>query len=876
MTEGRVAAFAELLRELRTDAGLTQEDLAAAAGVSVRAISDLERGVNHSARKDTARLLADALRLSGQARAGFEAVARGRDRWPGERPMDAPHRSAATRTLPRDVASFTGRERELERLIADVAATGSSRVVEICAIAGMAGIGKSAFAVHAAHRLAAQFPDGQIFLPLHGHTPGQRPVEPFDALASLLQSTGVDAHHVPGDLEGRAGMWRDRLAGKRMLLLLDDSAGHDQIRPLLPGSTGCLVLVTSRRHLTALEDARLISLDVLPPADATALFTRLADRPDLDPADPAIDKVTKLCGHLPLAIGMLARQLHHHPAWNPAGLALTLATARDRLALMTAENLSVAAAFDLSYQDLDAGQQRMFRRLGLHPGPDFDAYVAAALDGSSLDATRSRLGALYDLHLVAEPAPGRYRFHDLIAEHARALATTDTADDCSQAIPRLLSYYLHTAARSGQHLARRTRSTEPVLSDQPVFDAPALASTADCVAWLHTERVNLHAAVVRAAADHPTYAVALSTAMHSYMRHHGPWDQALALDRIALEAARRLGDSDGEASVLTDIGDIQFLDDDYRAAEASLAQAIGLCRSTGNQLGQANALAILGYIQYVTGNIGAASTSLTSALNTMQILGELLGEAGTLAYLSHVQIAKGDYSSAIEGLTRAVEITSRIGHRVRNAGMINFLGNAQQAAGDYRAAITSQTQSLQLYRELSNPIGMANATRDLGIAQLAAGDYVSAATSLSQALQQQQTIAHRVAQAKTRRHLGALRAMTGDQSAAISEATHALHLYRSLGHKLGEAEALNDIGDMCLVRDEPEKARSAFEQALMIATSIAAPLEQGRAHEGTGRCQLLDGDQAAGSTSLRFALTIYQRIRSPNADRVQAIIDERD
>jgi transcriptional regulator with XRE-family HTH domain len=229
-------AFAGALRKLRTDARLTQEELAEAAGVSLRSVSDLERGRVTIPQKDTVRLLADALHLIGPARARFEAIARGRAVTDG---------AAATRTLPYDIASFTGRERELQDLVD--AANGAGRVVSIHAIGGMAGIGKTAFAVHAAHRLADRFPAGQIFLPLHGHTPGQEPVDPVDALASLLLTAGVAAAQIPSGLEARMALWRDRLAGQQLLLILDDAVGSEQVLPLLPGAGGNMVLITSRR-----------------------------------------------------------------------------------------------------------------------------------------------------------------------------------------------------------------------------------------------------------------------------------------------------------------------------------------------------------------------------------------------------------------------------------------------------------------------------------------------------------------------------------------------------------------------------------------------------------------------------------------------------
>ena len=370
--------------------------------------------------------------------------------------------AVALRTLPRDTAAFTGRTRELDRLVAAVSETAAAGgVIGIHAVDGMAGIGKTAFAVHAAHRLAARFPDGQIFLRLHAHTAGQRPVDPAEALATLLLTTGVAPQQIPPGLEARSAAWRGHLAGKKMLLVLDDAAGSDQVRPLLPGAAGCLVLVTSRRRLTALEEAAPISLGTLPPGEAADLFVRLAARPGLQPADAAVAEVTGLCGYLPLAIRLVAAGLRHHPAWTVTDLAAELATARDRLAAMQAEDVSVAAAFDLSYQDLTAGQQRLFRRLGLHPGTDIDAYAAAALDDTDLQATRRRLGELYDHNLIGEPARGRYRLHDLLREYARARAAADDAADNQAAIGRLLDYYLHTAVTASRHIAWRTSIAGP-------------------------------------------------------------------------------------------------------------------------------------------------------------------------------------------------------------------------------------------------------------------------------------------------------------------------------------------------------------------------------------------------------------------------------
>lgn len=285
MAERHLLSFATLLRQLRAEAGLTQEELAEMAALSVRSVSDLERGVSVTARKETARLLADALNLTGPSRAMFDAAARGiaasdTRASTGQAPAAAASGPvpavAAVHALPRDAASFTGRVPELDQLMSELESAldeeGSGRVVGVHAIDGMAGIGKTTFAVHAAHLLSPRFPDGQFFLPLHSHTPGQRPADPAAALGTLLLTTGIAAKEIPDGLDARTMMWRNGIADKRVLLVLDDAASHEQVRPLLPGTPGSLVLITSRRRLAALEEATSISLDMLSPDEAAQLF----------------------------------------------------------------------------------------------------------------------------------------------------------------------------------------------------------------------------------------------------------------------------------------------------------------------------------------------------------------------------------------------------------------------------------------------------------------------------------------------------------------------------------------------------------------------------------------------------------------------------
>ena len=833
MTAEPALSFAGLLRRLRTGARLTQEELAEAAGVSPRSVSDLERGINRTARKDTALLLADALSLTGQVRVLFVAAARGRapaadvlaaGGGPAEGGGSA---AAATRTLPRDIGSFTGREAELSRLLAALSgAAGDGGLAGIYAIDGMAGVGKTTLAVHVAHRLAGRFPDGQFFVPLHAHTAGQQPVDPADALASLLLTAGVAAQHIPPDLEARAALWRDQVAGKNILLLLDDAAGHEQVRPLLPGIAGSLVLITSRRRLTALEDTTVLSIDTLNPADAAALLSRLADRPDLGQDADATAEIARLCGYLPLAIGMLGRQLKHHPARGAPEVAADLASARDRLAVMRAENLSVAAAFDLSYRDLTADQRRLFRRLGLVPGPDIDAYAAAALDETDVETARGRLDELYDHHLISEPAAGRYLLHDLLRQYSRALAAQGEPADAGAA--RLVNYYAHVAAAASKYIATWTTAGDRPPPGDPPGSAPKIASADEAAAWLDAQRPNLHAAVGFAAEAMPRYAVAIATAMGGFLRSRGHWDRAARQYQTALSAAHRAGDRPGQAGTLDELGLLQQLRGDYPAATATLAQAAALYRDLGDQPGQAHALNHLGLVHQDTGDYQAAAASHRQALALARAAGDPLAEA--------------------------VSLTD--------------LGQVQQLTGDYPAAVASHRQALAMFRSLGSRFDEADALCQLGFAARAMGDYPAAASYLQQGLEQFRDLGDRLGQAWALHGLGHLQRATGDYQAASASFSQVLRLYQDLGSRHGVTKVLNSLGGLSLATSAAEEARRYHGQALAIAREIGTHSEEADALAGIG-LSFLPGRPAEAAAPLRGALAIYQRIGSPDAQRIE-------
>ena len=819
----------------------------------------------------------------------------------------------AMRTLPRDIASFTGRQQELAQLAE--AAAGAGGVVGIHAIGGMAGVGKTAFAVHAAHNLAPRFPAGQIFLPLHGHTPGQQPVDPADALASLLVTLGVPAGQIPPGLETRMALWRDRLAEKQLLLVLDDAASSEQVLPLLPGAGGSLVLVTSRRHLSALEDATAVSLDTLPPDQAAALLVRLAGRTGLSPADPAVAEITGLCGHLPLAIGMVARQLHHHPAWTAAGRAAELAAARDRLELMATENLSVAAAFDLSYADLTGDQQRLFRRLGLHPGADIDGYAAAALDGAGLAAARRGLEGLYDQYLLTEPAQGRYRMHDLIRAHARALAgRVDPDRDREQATARLLDYYQHTAALAEGLTARLTRTGAASVADPMPVGVPALAGRDEALAWARAERASLLACL-----DHVTgtgqhaRVIALTAGLADLLRRDGPWAEALVRHATAVRSARHLGDRPGQASALTDLGvvrgrigdypdaaqdleealgifrdlgdrlgqagalsglsDVRRLTGNYPAAAQDLEEALGIYCDTGDRPGQASALNSLGDVRRLTGDYPAAARDQEKALSIFRDLGDRLGQAGALYLLGEVRRLTGDYPGAARDVEEALSISRDLGDRLGQADALSILGEVRRLTGDYPGAARALEEALSISQDLGDRLGRANALSILGMVRRAAGDYPGSARDQEEALGIFRDLGDRLGQANALRDLGDMRRATGDYPDAARDLEQALGIYRDLGDRQGEAEALNQAGTLHRACGDLRQAGSCHQQALDLARQIGSSWDEAHALAGLGQCALAAGRTAGAEDNLRQALEIFQRIGAGEAADVGAKLD---
>ncbi|QQQ73463.1 tetratricopeptide repeat protein [Saccharothrix sp. 6-C] len=738
-------------------------------------------------------------------------------------------RSVVPRSLPRDLAEFTGRESELRRLLIAVglASGGGATAVAIHAIDGMPGIGKTTLGVHAAHTLAPKYPDGTLFLNLWGHTPGQEPRDPFDALHALMVDIGVrtDVLARHNTLDDRARLWRSLVATRRLLIVLDDAVDHHQVTPLLPGTRGSLVLITSRNRLPGLDGVHPLTLDVLPHADADRMLWRLAHRtPEPAEADH-VTRLVDLCGRLPLAIAITASQLRAHPTWPIRRLADTLsarlAQDTDRLEEFDYGDRSVRASFDTSFRDLPADLRSMFTLLGVHHGPEIDAPAAAALAGITPARAQRALDALHVRHLVQETSPGRYRLHDLLRAYAHTHAGRLDPAFRWQATSRALDYYLHTAHAATRVLpARRTRST-PITPTPPAHPTP-IATTDHAVDWLTTELPTLATAVEHTHTTHPTHTLHLSNTLYPYFRAVGHWRHSSAMLRTAHTTARRTGDLHAQAAVLNDLGYVRRRQGDLNAALAAQTQAFELHTRSGNPRGQAATLTDLGYVHLLRGELGAARDTSKRAVDLYALGGDLLDHANALNNLGRVHLVRGEVDEAADTLARAVDVYRRSEDPLAQANALNNLGYVHVLRGSPDQAVDTQTRALDLHIRRGDLLGQANAHLGVGIA-------------------------------RHRRH---------EPGPARSHLAHALRLFTRGEDNDGQAETHNALGDLALDQHDGQTAHAHYTTALGLARACGTRLHEANALIGEARCLHGDGDLVQAASRLREALTIQRAMNS--------------
>ncbi|GAA4439859.1 AfsR/SARP family transcriptional regulator [Phytohabitans houttuyneae] len=735
--------------------------------------------------------------------------------------------------LPADVAAFTGRGDELERLDAILAAPGgtAAAAVVLSAVSGTAGVGKTALAIHWAHQVRGRFPDGQLYVNLRGYDPDQ-PVTAADALARFLAALGVPGPEIPLDQDERAARYRSALAGRRMLILLDNASSAEQVRPLLPGTGGCAVVITSRDRLAGLvarDGAHRLDLDLLPPADAYALLHRLiGDRTHAEPVATA--SLVDLCARLPLALRVAAELAVSRPGTSLTRLAGELAERQRRLELLDAggdPRSTVAMVFSWSIQHLPPEAARTFRLLGLHPGADADAYAVAALTGADLAATRRDLDTLTRAHLVDPTAPGRYGMHDLLRAYAASLASTqDTEDTRSAALDRLYAYYLATAMTAMDHLYPAESHRRPRVPP-PSTPSPALAGAGSARAWLDAERAAL-VATVRGAPPGSAYPTLLSTTLFRYL-DGGHYTDAMAVHDAAYEAARQAGDLAGQAHALRGIGAVHLKLGRYTAAAEHFEQAATLFAKADDLAGQAVALTALGTVEQRQGTYASAADHHQQAMALFRQAGDGSGEGRALNNLAIIETLLGRHAESARHHEEAATLARQAGDGSGEAAALNNLGLVEQRLGRDEEAAEHHRQAVALFRQLGDRSGEASSLDNLGIAHTRLGQPAQAATYFELALT----------------------------------------LFREIGDREGQAWALNGLGEAAHARGEPGDALEHHGAALAITLDIGAVDQQARALAGLGHAHHALGDAERARSRYGEALVLYTDLESFEAAKVR-------
>ena len=709
-------------------------------------------------------------------------------------PAPKPEKQAGTAPsqLPADISGFTGRSAELaamDALLGERGENGEAATLVIAAVAGSAGVGKTALAIRWAHRNRDRFPDGQLYVNLRGYD-DEHPVTATDALAGFLAALGVPAQEIPVEPEQRAARFRTAMHRRRTLVVLDNAATVGQVRPLLPGAPGSLVLVTSRDSLAGLvarDGARRLHLDLLPPDDAVALLGRLiGDRADDDPENTGA--LAHLCARLPLALRIAAELAVARPGDSLAALVGELSDQRQRIERLDAGGdpySAVRAVFSWSLRALTPGAARVFALLGLHPGPDADRYAVAALAGDDPAAMARFLDELARAHLAQRVTSARYTMHDLLRAYAVSLLDPDEA---AAARTRSQAYYLAASSAAARLLHPRDAADRAPAPDPPT-PLPDLSSADAARAWLDTELPTLIALSTDAAGnDPPGYAVALSDTLHRHLEYAHP-AEAIVVHRNGWAAARAAGDLEAQGRIAVLLGiayrTLGRIEDGIRQAEA----AIELLGQAGDLVGQARATTQLGAFEMLRCNYRVAADLNRQALELFRAAGFPTGEAGALTNLGLVLRRLGELQESVDAQQAARALFRTVGDPVGEAIARHNLGRSLAMMGRHEEALAEQQQALPVFADRGHQHGLAMALDSIGEAYLRLGDPVRATEYMYAALKLAEEINSSLSQALVRNSLGAAATVAGDHAGAIEHHHAALDLAQSAGAREEEARA---------------------------------------------------------------------------------------
>jgi DNA-binding SARP family transcriptional activator len=635
--------------------------------------------------------------------------------------------------LPHQIPDFTGRDAELDRLDALLGRDhgGIGTGVVVAAIAGTAGVGKTALAVHWAHRISERFPDGQLWVNLRGFDPSGSAMKPAEAIRGFLDAFGVPPQQIPTSLEAQAALYRSLLAGRRVLILLDNAADEDQVRPLLPGSPGCLVIVTSRNELPGLivtEGAQPVLVDLMSVPEARQLLSRRIGENRMAAEAQALGNIIALCARLPLALMLVAARAATHPGFRLSALAAELSEVGGSLDAFDSEDraTNVRAIFSWSYQRLSVSGQRLFRLLGLHFGPDISMAAVASLAGMPKAQVRHTLAELTRAHLVSERIPGRFAFHDLLRAYATEVAYSHDPDDYRYTGRyRVLDHYLHSAYRADEVLHRhRDRPFTPAVAS-PGVTPESPADQEQALAWFESEHAVL-LAVLRQATGFDTHIWQLASALASYFKHQGHWRDWRDSQILALDASRRLSDKRAQALSHSLLGSAFVHLSNYDHARAHLQHALDIFGELGDNAGQGYAHHSLLPMLERQGLYQEALLHAQQALTLFKAAGQDVDRARALNAVGWFHAHLGDHEQALLCCQEALDLQQEIGDRFGQAETYDSLGYAHRHLGHQKEATTCYEQAVNLYDELGDRYGEADALVGLGDAHQAFRDSDSA------------------------------------------------------------------------------------------------------------------------------------------------------
>jgi tetratricopeptide (TPR) repeat protein/DNA-binding SARP family transcriptional activator len=787
-------------------------------------------------------------------------------------PGQHPSRTAPPDTLPPETAEFVGRHEELAVLTGEHGDTPGIAIIE-----GMPGVGKTALAVRAARLVSGQYPEGTLYLHLHSHDPGRPTLGPAEALQRLLQMLSVPAAQIPATIGERSALWRAQLSRRRAVVILDDAAGHDQIRPLLPVAGQCLILITTRRRLPDYPGSRTLTLDVLPVDQAVTLFRQIAGQGRTDDADQVAAAVGQ-CGRLPLAIQLTASRIAQDGSLSLDGLIEELSQFSARLGGTGAVSPEVMAAFDLSYGALEPDHQRFFRRLGVSPCAYLSLPAAAALDGCTVAEAEKALVTLLECHLLAQGPGGQFRFHDLIRDYAAVRAARDDPEaEQRQALGRLLDYYLHTADRADRVLHPFRRRTPVQVTRMPAA-GPALGTQEDAADWLKSEWQNILQAA-RCAGRHEwkQKSADLIHVLAEFVELTAYWDEAIAAHTLALQAARDLADPARIAQASLALSAVLQQTGQHETALPRAEEAAAIYRQLGDRGGEADALDQMGLAHQRT----ARSREALAYFREAWILYRAIEDPrGVAAALSHSGIAcwhLGRYPEAQAHMREALSLYRGAGDRRGEAAVLNNLGRMHLFNGHHRHALDAYQKSLQIFSEIGGAQNQAIVHHNIGNVYHYKGSHEEALAAFRRALTIYRDIGDLPDEADVLNDIGAIYQSVACYDEALIHHQKARLIAEKIGNLCQQLIAIRRIADIHRESHRYDDALDNYHAALRLAREIGDLYEEGKALEGIAESTLsTELHPHAARIAFRQALDIFERLGVPEAESARIRIEAMD